>query len=174
MKWIIDPIDGTRITSRISCFCVSCLEVEGENAAGSRLQPLLDELFQPRREGTFFNGRRCPFPQETNWTAAFLCTGFPYDVRETAITTEFSGLSSRGASLSADRFCSLDLCYVAAALRRVLGDETSPWDVAAASLMVTEAGGTVTISRGSLTVSIRGASGSNGLSTIRMHDRSDR
>jgi myo-inositol-1(or 4)-monophosphatase len=149
-KWIIDPIDGTtNYIHEYPCFCVSIgLEVEGEMRLGVVYNPLLDELFQAEKgTGAFFNGRRVTVSRRDELNGSFLCTGFPYDVREQTdfYLKYFKAFITRSFALRRPGSAVLDLCYVAAGRFDGFWEmKLRPWDVAAASLMVTEAGGKVT------------------------------
>jgi len=149
-KWIIDPIDGTtNYIHEYPCFCVSVgLELEGRMQLGVVYNPLLDELFQAvKGMGTFFNGRKVTVSSRDKLDGSFLCTGFPYDVREHAdfYLKYFKAFITRSFALRRPGSAVLDLCYVAAGRFDGFWEmRLHPWDVAAASLMVTEAGGTVT------------------------------
>jgi myo-inositol-1(or 4)-monophosphatase len=149
-KWIIDPIDGT--TNYIHGFpfyCVSVgLEIEGKVELGVVYDPLLDELFHAEREkGAFLNGNRISVSSVEGLDRSLLSTGFPYDVREHAdlYLRYFRQFITRSFGIRRPGSAALDLCYVAAG--RVDGFwelKLHAWDVAAGSLMITEAGGKVT------------------------------
>jgi myo-inositol-1(or 4)-monophosphatase len=149
-KWIIDPIDGTsNYIHQYPCFCASLgLEVEGELVLGVVYNPLLDELFQTEKgQGCFLNGHRVTVALTRELDGSFLCTGFPYDVRDHSdyYLKYFKAFISRSFALRRPGSAVLDLCYVAAGRFDGFWEmKLHPWDVAAASLMVTEAGGKVT------------------------------
>jgi len=153
-KWIIDPIDGTsNYIHEYPSFCVSIgLEAEGEVVLGVVYNPLLDELFHAEKgEGAFFNGDRMIVSHTAELDGSFLCTGFPYDVRERAdfYLKYFKAFIVHSFALRRPGSGVLDLCYVAAGRFDGFWEmRLHPWDVAAASLMVTEAGGEVTDFRG--------------------------
>ncbi len=153
-KWIIDPIDGTtNYIHEYPCFCVSIgLEVDGEVQLGVVYNPLLDELFYGQKgEGAFLNGNRITVSRRDELDGSFLCTGFPYDVREQSefYLRYFRAFITRSFALRRPGSAVLDLCYVAAGRFDGFWEmKLHPWDVAAASLMVTEAGGKMTDFKG--------------------------
>jgi myo-inositol-1(or 4)-monophosphatase len=78
---------------------------------------------------------------------AMLCTGFPYDVRESAddILNFLEGFLKTAQAIRRDGSAALDLCYVA--MGRFDGFwemRLKPWDIAAGALIVQEAGGSAT------------------------------
>lgn len=153
-KWIIDPIDGTtNYIHQYPCFCASIgLEVEGAVEMGVVYNPLLDELFHAEKgAGAFLNGNRIAVSSKDQLDGSFLCTGFPYDVRERSdfYLKYFGAFITRSFALRRPGSAVLDLCYVAAGRFDGFWEmKLHPWDSAAASLMVTEAGGRVTDFRG--------------------------
>ncbi len=149
-KWIIDPIDGT--TNYIHGFpfyCVSVgLEIEGKMELGVVYDPLLGELFHAKREkGAYLNGNRISVSRVRNLDRSLLGTGFPYDVREHAdfYLRYFRQFITRSFAIRRPGSAALDLCYVAAGRFDGFWElKLHAWDVAAGSLMITEAGGKVT------------------------------
>src|SRR3954465_14739755 len=84
-KWIIDPLDGTtNYAHGYPCFCVTiALAHEGRMEIGVVYDPIRDEMFAAERgRGASLNSRRISVSGTMNLSAALLCTGFPYDVRE--------------------------------------------------------------------------------------------
>jgi myo-inositol-1(or 4)-monophosphatase len=153
-KWIIDPLDGTtNYYHGFPCFCVSIgLEVKGEVVLGVIYNPVLDELFHAEKgKGAFLNGNRFYVSKEANLKRGFLSTGFPYDVRENTdlYLTFFKEFITRSFAIRRPGSAAIDLCYVAAGRFDGFWEmKLHPWDVAAGSLLVTEAGGKVTDFKG--------------------------
>lgn len=147
-RWIIDPLDGTtNYAHGYPCFCVSIgLEYKGRMEAGVIYDPMRDELFTAERgEGASLNGRRIHVSEINNLSAALLCTGFPYDVRERSeFARHFTNFIMNAQGVRRDGAAALDLAYVACGRFDGFWEEgLKPWDVAAGSLMVEEAGGRV-------------------------------
>jgi myo-inositol-1(or 4)-monophosphatase len=149
-RWVIDPLDGTtNFAHRYPFFCVSiALEHRGERVIGVVYDPLRDECFAARRgAGAVLNGAPIAVSRETRLERALAATGFPYDVHERPEETLrfFAPFLSRVQGVRRDGSAALNLAYLACG-RFDLFWETKlhPWDVAAAALLVEEAGGRVT------------------------------
>jgi len=155
-KWIIDPLDGTTNYFRgYPCFCVSIgLEVDGEVKLGVVYNPVLDELFHAERGGgAFLNGKPISVSRVNDLNRSFLCTGFPYDVREYAdfYLRYFREFIIRSFAIRRPGSAAIDLSYLAAGRFDGFWElKLHPWDVAAGGLIITEAGGKVTDFKGGL------------------------
>jgi myo-inositol-1(or 4)-monophosphatase len=147
-RWIIDPLDGTtNYAHGYPCYCVSVgLEHNGRMEVGVVYDPMRDELFTAERgAGASLNGRRMQVSSTSNLSAALLCTGFPYDVRERSeFARHFANFIMNAQGVRRDGAAALDLAYVACGRFDGFWEEgLKPWDVAAGSLLVEEAGGRV-------------------------------
>ena len=147
-RWIIDPLDGTtNYAHGYPCFCVSIgLERQGRIELGVIYDPMRDEMFTAERgEGASLNGRRITVSPTDKLTGALLCTGFPYDVRERSeFARHFANFIMNAQAVRRDGAAALDLAYVACGRFDGFWEEgLKPWDVAAGSLMVEEAGGRI-------------------------------
>ena len=149
-RWIIDPIDGTtNFVHGVALFCVSiALEIDGRIDLGVVYDPNADELFTAERgEGARLNGRRLAVTSQAVLIDALLVTGFPYNPRagrrhQVEVFAAFLEASRAVRRLGS---AALDLCYVAAGrFDAFWEDQLHAWDIAAGSLIVTEAGGNVT------------------------------
>ena len=155
-KWIIDPLDGTTNYFRgYPCFCVSIgLEVDGEVKLGVVYNPVLDELFHAERGGgAFLNGNPISVSRVNDLNRSFLCTGFPYDVREYAdfYLRYFREFIIRSFAIRRPGSAAIELSYLAAGRFDGFWElKLHPWDVAAGSLIITEAGGKITDFKGGL------------------------
>jgi myo-inositol-1(or 4)-monophosphatase len=149
-RWIIDPIDGTtNYFHGFPFFCVSIgLEVDGEVRLGVVYCPVLNELFHAEKgRGAFLNGSRISVSGNSDLNRSFLCTGFPYDVREhpDRYLRYFQQFLVKSLAIRRPGSAAIDLCYLAAGRFDGFWElKLHAWDVAAASLMVTEAGGKMT------------------------------
>ncbi len=157
-KWVIDPLDGTtNYAHDYPCYCVSiALEKEGQIILGVVYNPNLDELFVAEKgSGAFLSRgteseqgrRRISVSQATELSQSLLATGFPYDIRTSKVDNlnHFTNFYKRAQAIRRAGSAALDLCYLA--MGRFDGFwelKLSPWDTAAGSLLVTEAGGRVT------------------------------
>ena len=147
LRWIVDPLDGTtNYAHRVPHFCVSVgVEGPGGVLAGAIYNPMLGELFSAARgQGATLNGRPLKASGCTELSHALLCTGFPYDVHQKPegpmgllrrFIVRAQGIRRTGSA-------ALDLAYVAAGrFDGFFEFGLKPWDVAAGSLLVQEAGG---------------------------------
>jgi myo-inositol-1(or 4)-monophosphatase len=159
--WVIDPLDGTtNFLHGVPIFSVSIgVEHRGELVLGVVYDPNRDELFTAERgKGAFLNGRKLQVTSTPDLLHSLLVTGFPYDItanpdfvveRFVALLMEAQGLRRLGSA-------ALDLCYVAAGRFDGFWEVAlQPWDMAAGTLLVREAGGLVTDFAGA-PASIRG------------------
>jgi myo-inositol-1(or 4)-monophosphatase len=147
-RWIIDPLDGTtNYAHGYPCFCVSIgLSHRGRLEVGVVYDPIRDEMFAAERgHGASLNGRRISVSRTPQLSAALLCTGFPYDVRERSeFARHFASFIMHAQGVRRDGAAALDLAYVAAGRFDGFWEEgLKPWDVAAGVLLIEEAGGRV-------------------------------
>lgn len=149
--WIIDPLDGTNNFSQgLPIFCTSvALAYKGQVIAGAIYDVTRNELFYAQKaQGAFLNGKPIHVNKAANLTQAILITGFYYSRDKDMLNTlDAMKRFLRKQIIGIRRFGSaaLDLCYVASG--RVAGFwefTLSPWDFAAGSLIIQEAGGRVT------------------------------
>lgn len=151
--WIIDPIDGTANYSRGIAQCAVCvaLKRDADIELGVVYVPMTGELFAARKGGgAFLNGRRITVSKRP-FADSIMCTALP------VYHKEYTGLC---AGIIADTFrrcndirrfgaCAPELCYLAMGRCELYFEYLlSPWDFAAASLIVTEAGGVITDLKG--------------------------
>ena len=148
--WIIDPLDGT--TNYAHTFPVAAVSIGfmagGRVMAGGVFDPFRRELFiAGRGRGSLLNDRRIKVSAAPKLSAALLVTGFPYDRAERAdyycsFFSKFMRISHDVRRMGA---ASLDLAWLAAGRTDGYWEfGLKPWDVAAGSLLVEEAGGKVT------------------------------
>jgi myo-inositol-1(or 4)-monophosphatase len=154
VRWICDPLDGTtNFAHNYPFFAVSVgVEVEGAMAAGVVYDPVRDELFAAAAgHGATLNGAPIRVSGIATIEDALLVTGFPYDVREfpERHLPLFQDFLLRAQGVRRDGSAALNLSYLA--MGRFDGmweGNLSPWDIAAGSLLVREAGGVITGYRG--------------------------
>ncbi len=148
-RWIIDPLDGTtNYAHGYPHFAVSiALEQAGTVTLGVVYDPILKELFLAQRgKGATLNGRPLAVSSVDQLIHALVCTGFPYDRSQFSATLRrWEYFVRRAQGVRRDGSAALDLCYVGAGhFDAFWEDHLSPWDAAAAALIVQEAGGQVT------------------------------
>jgi myo-inositol-1(or 4)-monophosphatase len=148
--WIIDPLDGTtNYAHGYPCFSVSiALEHDGAIVAGVVYDPMRDELFSAQKsQGAFLNAKKISVSETDSLMKSLLATGFPYDrkVSEKNNMNYFHELLMASQEVRRDGSAALDLCSVASGRFDGFWElKLKPWDVAAGSLIVTEAGGLIT------------------------------
>ena len=144
--FVVDPIDGTLNFMRgRNCSAVSIALLKNKTPVyGVIYNPYADEMFTAERgRGAFLNGkpiRVSAVPLE-NAMVAFGTS--PYDADLSQKTMKAAGLFlQRAGDLRRSGSAALDLCDVACGRADVFFElRLRPWDVAAGSLIVTEAGG---------------------------------
>lgn len=153
-RWIIDPLDGTtNYAHGFPFFCVSiAFETAGKVVLGVVYNPMLDELFvaEPGK-GATLNGRTISVSKTASLDRSLLATGFPYDLRTSRENNldNFANFAVRAQAIRRAGSAALDLSYVAAGRFDGFWEmKLRAWDVAAAALIVTEAGGRITDFKG--------------------------
>jgi myo-inositol-1(or 4)-monophosphatase len=144
--WYVDPLDGTtNFAHGFPMFCVTLgLARRGEVIAGVVYDPTRDDLYTAERGGgAYLNGRRLQVSRTEKLSECLVATGFPpfatnhdLNIKFYFRFTELShGIRRCGSA-------ALDLCSVAAGRFDGFWElKLNPWDKAAGSLLVTEAGG---------------------------------
>lgn len=148
-RWIIDPLDGTtNYAHQYPMFSVSvALEIDGVISTGAVYDPVRDEMFRAARgAGAFLNDRPIRVSEVGMLTGGLLLTGFPYDFpgRLDYALALFRGFMTRSQAVRRAGSAALDLCHLA--MGRCDGFwelGLKPWDTAAGTLIVEEAGGRV-------------------------------
>lgn len=146
-RWIIDPLDGTtNYAHRFPIFTVSiALEWKGQVICGVVYDPMRDEMFTGiKGEGSFLNGRQIKVSSVIELDKSLVATGFPYDLRESSDNNiaHFNNFLTRVQAVRRCGSAAMDLCHVACGRFDGFWElKLKPWDVAAASLIVEEAGG---------------------------------
>ena len=147
--WIIDPLDGTtNFLHGFPQYCVSiALAHRGTVTQGVIYDPVRNDLFTASRgRGAYLNDRRIRVSKRQHLRDCLVGTGFPfrdgsyldtYLAMMRAMITHAAGIRRPGAA-------ALDLAYVAAGFYDGFWEiGLNPWDVAAGSLLVLEAGGLI-------------------------------
>ncbi len=147
--WIVDPLDGTTNFihgNPVFGVSVGCWH-EGRVVAGAVLDPLRGELFRTvRGGGAHVNGRRLAVSSRPGLDHALIGTGFPFRTidRLDAYLATFRAVLARASGIRRPGSASIDLAWVAAGRYDGFWEEgLGPWDVAAGSLLIEEAGGVV-------------------------------
>ncbi len=147
--WIIDPLDGT--TNFIHGFPVYCVSIalmyDGKIEQAVVYDPTRNDLFcATKGRGAYLNDRRLRVAKRTMMRDCLISTGFPFrpgDQFQTYMQM-LQDVMPKCAGIRRPGAAALDLAYVAAGFSDGFFETgLSPWDVAAGSLLVTEAGGLI-------------------------------
>ncbi len=147
--WIIDPLDGTtNFIHGFPVYCVSiALAVRGKVEQAVVYDPTRNDLFTATKgRGAYVNERRIRVSKRTDLRQCLISTGFPFRPGDNFqnYLAMMSDVMQRTAGLRRPGAAALDLAYVAAGFTDGFFETgLSPWDVAAGSLLVTEAGGLI-------------------------------
>jgi myo-inositol-1(or 4)-monophosphatase len=162
--WVIDPIDGTINYSRdLPTFCVSVAAIRGgqsqaaalaqpEVLAGAIYDPMRGELFSAARGlgGTILNAHGEKRPLRTSAVSqldqALLCHDWSHlTAGRQAVLETLTHLHQHVFNIRALGSASLALAWLAAGrVDLYFNYSLKPWDIAAAQLMIREAGGRLT------------------------------
>ncbi len=152
--WIIDPLDGT--TNFIHGFpqyavSIACQHA-GQITQAVIYDPSRNDLFTATRgRGAFLNDRRLRVSKRSQLQDSLIATGFPYRnfERIDEYLQLFKRVAARTAGIRRPGAAALDLAYVAAGRFDGFWEfGLSPWDMAAGSLLVVEAGGLISDDQG--------------------------
>ncbi len=147
--WIIDPLDGT--TNFLHGFPVYAVSIglafRGQVQQAVVYDPTRNDLFfASKGRGAFLNDRRLRVSKRTRIGDALIGTGFPFRKGDNfkRYVKMFEEVMQSCAGLRRPGAAALDLCYVAAGyFDGFFETGLNPWDVAAGSLIITEAGGLI-------------------------------
>lgn len=150
-RWVIDPLDGTiNYASGLPIFAVSiALEHQGKSILGVVHCPYIKETFWAiKGQGAYMNGKKLNIGDKKELVECVVATGFPYDRAEVGfdknninyfkqIMPKLRGVRRMGAA-------AYDLCLVGAGILDGYWEMgLKAWDVAAATLVIEEAGGII-------------------------------
>ena len=147
--WIIDPLDGTtNFIHGFPVYCVSiALAVKGKVEQAVIYDPSRNDLFTATKgRGAFMNDRRIRVSKRTRLEECLISTGFPFRPGDNFknYMNMMADVMQRTAGMRRPGAAALDLAYVAAGFTDGFFETgLKPWDVAAGSLLVTEAGGLI-------------------------------
>mgnify|MGYP001811670572 FL=1 len=147
--WVIDPLDGTsNYMHGIPHFAVSIAQqVKGRTEHAVVYDPMRDEMFTASRgSGAYLNQKRIRVSARSGLDSAVLATAFPFRQRNQlqSYARVFQAILSKIEDFRRAGTASLDLAWVAAGrLDGFFELGLQPWDVAAGTLIVREAGGVV-------------------------------
>ncbi|MGL4512572.1 MAG: inositol monophosphatase family protein [Lacipirellulaceae bacterium] len=151
--WVVDPLDGTtNYVHGFPAFATSiAATIDGLAVAGAIFDPLRDELYWAVRGGGAWLGTTpLRVSDAKSLSEAVVAVSLPAHVARTSPDlADFVELSTRARGVRRTGSAALNLAYVAAGRLDAHGaQEIRPWDGAAGTLLVEEAGGVVTARRG--------------------------
>ncbi|MBT9598682.1 MAG: inositol monophosphatase [Vitreoscilla sp.] len=147
--WIIDPLDGTtNFIHGFPAYCVSiALSFRGKVEQAVVYDPTRNDLFMASKgRGAFLNDKRLRVSKRNRLGDALIGTGFPFRKGDNLqrYMKMFETVAPHCAGLRRPGSAALDLCYVAAGWYDGFFETgLNPWDIAAGSLLITEAGGLI-------------------------------
>ena len=146
--WIIDPLDGTtNYLHGFPVFAVSIgVQINGRMEHGVVYDPLRQELFTASRgQGAHLEGRRIRVSGQKQLERSLIGTGFPFREADADLQPYLDMLAKvvrATAGIRRPGAAALDLAYVAAGRLDAFWETgLAPWDLAAGSLIIREAGG---------------------------------
>ncbi|HWB86950.1 MAG TPA: inositol monophosphatase family protein [Bryobacteraceae bacterium] len=146
--WYVDPLDGTtNFAHSYPMFNVTLgLAHAGEIVAGVIYDPVRQEMFSAERgAGAYLNNRRIRVSNAARLHDSLVCTGFPSRKRHHDLNIHFYyqvAMATHGVRRSGS--AALDLAYVSCGRLDLFWEfGLNPWDVAAGTLIVREAGGCI-------------------------------
>jgi myo-inositol-1(or 4)-monophosphatase len=149
LNWIVDPLDGTtNFIHGLPIFCISIALVQDEDPlVGVVFEVNLQECFHATKGGgAWLEDERISVSPINKLADSLIATGFPYAHLDRMpeymkLLTEFIYKSHGFRRIGS---AAVDLAYVACGrFESFYEHNLSSWDVAAGSLLVTEAGGQV-------------------------------
>lgn len=152
-RWFVDPLDGTtNFAHGFPVFNVTLgLERAGEPVAGVVYDPIRQEMFTAERgAGAYLNNRRIKVSNVKSLGDSLASTGFPSRKRHHNVNIHFYyqlAMASHGVRRTGS--AAIDLAYVACGRLDFFWEfGLKPWDMAAGTLLVQEAGGRTSDMRG--------------------------
>ncbi len=149
----IDPIDGTtNFVHKIPHLAISIgIWKDGKAQEAIVYNPILKELYTAQRgKGAFCNGKKITVKKDSNLQNAIIATGFPYVKHEMGkeywwVVKSIQKLLPQIRDIRRLGAAAVDLCYLAhGKVNGFYEINLQPWDIAAGTLIVQEAGGRVT------------------------------
>ncbi|MBI5664744.1 MAG: inositol monophosphatase [Nitrospirae bacterium] len=149
-RWIIDPLDGTtNFIHGYPVFAVSiALEFKSEVIMGLVFDPLRDEIFTAEKgKGAFLNGKPIKVSSVADLSSSLVTTGFPFRRKDLIdpYLSLFKNIFYKVSDIRRAGSAALDLASLAAGRCDCFFEiGLGPWDIAAGSILIKEAGGIVT------------------------------
>ena len=153
VTWVIDPIDGTvNYLYDIPGWCISIAAKDNDGGlVGVVYSPATQSLWKASRGGgAFLNGNPIKCNDPVGLDRALVGSGFAYDIEKRKIQAALvARLLPQIRDLRRLGACAVDICHVASgSLDAYFEAGVNEWDYAAAGLIATEAGATISIDTG--------------------------
>ncbi len=148
--WVIDPLDGTtNYLHQYPMYSVSVAALlDGTPAVGVVINSITGDTWTAlRARGAFLNNVRIAVSRTALLEHALIGTGFPFKALELMplYLSQFDRVTRASAGVRRAGSAALDLCHLATGYVDGFWELwLAPWDVAAGTLIVREAGGVVT------------------------------
>lgn len=161
--WVIDPLDGTtNYLHRYPMYAASVAVLHrGEPVAGAVISGATGEEWTASRGGgAFLNEESLRVSAVDRLAHALIGTGFPFKAlnRLPLYLRQFDALLRQCSGIRRAGSAALDLCHLASGYFDGFWElQLAPWDIAAGTLIVREAGGIVTALDGELDILTGGA-----------------
>lgn len=155
LTWVLDPIDGTvNFVYGLPGYCVSIAAVTGDPHTDGGWQPLAGCVLSPGTgqlwtaglgQGSYLDGQRLQIRPPPEPAQALVATGFSYSAQRRAAQARLmAAVLPQLRDIRRMGSAAMELCMVASGqLDAYYEQGLNTWDIAAAHLVVTEAGGTV-------------------------------
>ena len=144
--WYVDPLDGTtNFAHGFPVYNVTLgLAHDGEMLVGVVFDPTRQEMFSAERgAGSYLNNRRMRVSLAKRLEDSLVATGFPSRKRHLNVNIHFyhqMAMATHGVRRAGS--AAIDLAYVASGRLEAFWEfGLNPWDMAAGTLLVSEAGG---------------------------------
>ena len=148
--WIIDPLDGTtNFLHGFPTFAVSiACQIRGKLEHGVVYDPISQEIFSATRGGgAHLDNRRIRVSKQRGLEGSLIGTGFPYRANTKYLDSYLLMLRAvmeNTAGVRRPGSAALDMAYVAAGRTDAFWEiGLAPWDTAAGTLLIQEAGGRI-------------------------------
>jgi len=153
VTWVIDPIDGTvNYLYDIPGWCISIAAKDKDGGlVGVVYSPATQSLWKASRGGgAFLNGNPIKCNDPVGLDRALVGSGFAYDIEKRKIQAALvARLLPQIRDLRRLGACAVDICHVASgSLDAYFEAGVNEWDYAAAGLIATAAGATISIDTG--------------------------
>ncbi|HMA63412.1 MAG TPA: inositol monophosphatase family protein [bacterium] len=149
VKWIVDPVDGTtNFIHNHHMVAVSIgIAIDEEMLIGVVNCPFLNEIFTAMKDqGAYLNGRKIHVSNVDKMENGLFGTGFPYELNDHFYKNMeiFKKIYESSQGVRRGGSAAIDLCYTACGRFDGFWEfELNPWDIAAGSLLIQEAGGQI-------------------------------